>query len=317
MIVTASAHEAALDELTRQLDSAGMPESVGIHGPNAMAWQVNSEIINFLGAGRAILLQLAHPYVAYAIAEHSVTLDDARGRFQRTFENIYQMCFGNRDQAMQSARQVYRVHTRVHGIIAEDAGRYRRGHRYHALESEALLWVHATLIDTAMRVHAASGLSMSSDQRERFYQDSKRFALLFGLAEQVPADLDAFDRYVADRLAGDGLAVTTPAREIASFVLKAPSPALAPAFHLYRSITASLLPTHLARAYDLPCSPADLRRARLALASFTVLRRLLPDGLRLMPEAVSAEARLGLREKSRLSQLVERGMQRSLEMWSS
>src|SRR3712207_7704222 len=39
----------------------------------------------FLGAGRALLLQLAHPWVAAGISQHSTTLADPIGRFHRTF----------------------------------------------------------------------------------------------------------------------------------------------------------------------------------------------------------------------------------------
>ena len=37
----------------------------GVFGPDSAAWRVNGEaVIVFLGAGRALLLQLAHPWVA-------------------------------------------------------------------------------------------------------------------------------------------------------------------------------------------------------------------------------------------------------------
>ena len=152
MIVTASVHERALAGLVAQLDEAGLSESAGIHGPDSPMWQMNAQLSNFLGAGRAMLLQLAHPYVAYAIAEHSTTLSDVRGRFQATFENVFGMTFGSRSQALASARRVHRVHARIHGKIPVTAGRFAAGHRYHANDSDALLWVHATLIGTALRI---------------------------------------------------------------------------------------------------------------------------------------------------------------------
>ena len=43
------------------------------------------QIEGVLGAGRALLLQLAHPYVAAAIAEHSRALADPIGRFHRSY----------------------------------------------------------------------------------------------------------------------------------------------------------------------------------------------------------------------------------------
>jgi uncharacterized protein (DUF2236 family) len=36
----------------------------GVYGPASVTWRVNREAAIFLGAGRALLLQLAHPWVA-------------------------------------------------------------------------------------------------------------------------------------------------------------------------------------------------------------------------------------------------------------
>jgi uncharacterized protein (DUF2236 family) len=52
----------------------------GLFGPASVTWRVDREAAIFLGAGRALLLQLAHPWVAAAIAEHSRTFTDPIGR---------------------------------------------------------------------------------------------------------------------------------------------------------------------------------------------------------------------------------------------
>ena len=49
-------------------EAAGPVE--GIFGPASVTWRIDREAVLFLGAGRALLLQLAHPWVAAAIAEH-------------------------------------------------------------------------------------------------------------------------------------------------------------------------------------------------------------------------------------------------------
>lgn len=127
MIVTRSVHEEALERLVRQLDELGLDGSAGIHGPQSVFWRFSATLINFWGAGRAILLQLAPPYVAYAIAEHSTTSTDVRGRFRATFENVFQMTFGTREQALRGARKVHAVHAMSNGVIPETAGRFPAG----------------------------------------------------------------------------------------------------------------------------------------------------------------------------------------------
>ena len=80
--------EAALDQV--RADAAGPVP--GVFGPASVTWQIDREAVIFLGAGRALLLQLAHPWVAAAIAEHSRTLADPIGRFHRTFDIVLPWC---------------------------------------------------------------------------------------------------------------------------------------------------------------------------------------------------------------------------------
>ena len=71
-------------ELTIVCDAA-VESCAGVFGPSSMMWHIDKEAAIFLGAGRALLLQLAHPWIAAAIAQHSQTLADPIGRFHRTF----------------------------------------------------------------------------------------------------------------------------------------------------------------------------------------------------------------------------------------
>src|SRR5271163_111342 len=123
--------------------------SAGVFGPSSMMWRIDKEAAIFLGAGRALLLQLAHPWIAAAIAQHSRTLADPIGRFHRTFNSMFTMVFGTTDQALAAARRLHRRHARVSGTLAEAAGPFAAGSRYEANDVSALRWVHATLIDTA------------------------------------------------------------------------------------------------------------------------------------------------------------------------
>src|SRR2546422_6489442 len=43
----------------------------GLFGPESVVWRVNREAVALLGGGRALLLQIAHPLVAAAVAAHS------------------------------------------------------------------------------------------------------------------------------------------------------------------------------------------------------------------------------------------------------
>src|ERR1019366_368479 len=82
----------------------------GVFGPDSATWRVNREAAIFLGAGRALLLQLAHPWVANAVAEHSQVFADPIGRFHRTFRVMFAMDFGTLDQALAAARRLHWRH---------------------------------------------------------------------------------------------------------------------------------------------------------------------------------------------------------------
>src|SRR5437899_13102561 len=99
----------------------------GIFGPDSLTWRVDREAAVFLGAGRALLLQLAHPWVAAAISEHSRTFADPVGRFHRTFDVVFTMVFGSLDQALAAARHLHQRHATIVGLLPEAIGPFDKG----------------------------------------------------------------------------------------------------------------------------------------------------------------------------------------------
>src|ERR1700760_2817784 len=87
---------ANIEGLLSQLEELPGQPRCGFFGPDSVTWHVNRECGIFLGAGRAALLQLAHPWVAASLAHHSNLLNDAIGRFHSTFQVVYTMLFGSR-----------------------------------------------------------------------------------------------------------------------------------------------------------------------------------------------------------------------------
>lgn len=267
----------------------------GLYGPGSASWEVNREVIQLWGGGRAILMQLAHPYVAHGVDQHSQTRTDARGRFQRTFAAVFAMAFGDLDGAFRAARRVHAIHARVRGEIGEDVGRFARGDRYQANDDGALLWVHATLVDTSIVVREALFGAMTPGLRERFYQEQKRFAYLFGVPPAlVPADHAAFRAYMDTMLASGDIAVGRPARELAGFVLAAPHPALGPVMDWYTLMTTGLLPASLRAGYGLRFGRVERALYRASLGGMRPVVRGLPRRLRYFPAYLEAEARLGV-----------------------
>jgi uncharacterized protein (DUF2236 family) len=62
-----------LERALARLEASVRDPRAGVFGPGSRVWTLNREAVIFLGGGRAALLQLAHPVVAQAVADHSRT----------------------------------------------------------------------------------------------------------------------------------------------------------------------------------------------------------------------------------------------------
>ena len=272
----------------------GAPETDGLHGPSSMTWRLGRESILFLGGFRAALLQLAHPYVAHAVNEHSQTRTDPIGRFERTFRHVYAIVFGDLAHARSASERVRRIHERVEGTIDEHVGAFAPGDPYLANDATALLWVHATLIDTAVQVYDAVVAPLDYEARDAYWRESKPFARLFGVpASSLPDSWGDFQAWFQGMLEGDVIQVGRPAREIARFLLTPPRPSAAPLMSWLRTMTTGLMPESLRAPFGLSFGQRD---ALLYRVSLHVLRRTyphLPRRLRDVPAYVEAKKRLG------------------------
>ncbi len=289
MIVT----QEAFDERLRAAEAAAESPAAGLFGPGTLTWQVARESIVFLGAGRAALLQLSHPYVAHAIDQHSSTRSDPIGRFNRTFLYVYGMIFGDLDHAIGSSRRVRAIHDDVHGPIREDVGRFQAGHRYRAHDPGALLWVWATLLETSVMTYEIGVGPLSPAEKDEVHAQMKRFAWLFGLDDSVlHRDYRAFSAYCEEMRASDTLAVGRPAREIGDFLFTAARPSARPLMRWYRIMTAGMLSPRLREQWGFSFTRAEQAIHAGSLALIRQSYHRLPGRLRYVPAYFEAQRRL-------------------------
>ena len=278
-------------ELNRVRAAAVGPTS-GVFGPQSLTWLVDREAAIFLGAGRALLLQLAHPWVATAIAQHSDALADPFGRFHRTFGVVFSMIFGSLDQSLSTARRLHRLHATITGRLPSAAGPFRVGSPYNANAIPALRWVHATLVETALLSYELLLPPLTREQRERYYDEGKLFAALFGIpSESLPRDWAAFSAYTAAMMQSDTLTVTPQARTIGRQLVAGGNTWL-PIPGSYQALTAALLPTRLREAFGFSFGAVEEEAARQLIAWLRRIYPLLPDRLRYVGPYQEAQARL-------------------------
>jgi uncharacterized protein (DUF2236 family) len=270
-------------DLERELEWArhkAADARAGLFGPASVTWRVDREAMIFLGAGRALLLQLAHPWVAAAITQHSRTLADPIGRFHRTFGYVFTMVFGTLGQALAAAQALHRRHAMITGVLPECAGPFPAGSPYKANDVAALCWVYATLIDSALIAYQLLRPPLSNREREQYYAESRLLAALFGIPQRLlPQSWAGFADYVAEMVGSDILVVSDPARRIAAELFSgAGTGCRIPRW--YRALTARQMPPPLRQDFGLPYGPSEHRTAERALGVLRQIHSLTPAALR-------------------------------------
>jgi uncharacterized protein (DUF2236 family) len=149
------------------------------------------------------------------------------------------------------------------------------------------------LVDSALTTYDRFVRPLSTQEKEHYYEEMKEFGALFGIPrDRMPPSLSDFHAYMNQTIGGE-LAVGETARSLAREILRPRPLLLRPGAPLQSFITAGLLPVCLRDAYELKWN--DTREERLRLLSRIVRRtlRLLPDSLRVVPQARKSEKRLG------------------------
>ncbi|MCG8671251.1 MAG: DUF2236 domain-containing protein [Pseudomonadales bacterium] len=265
----------------------------GIFGPDSMFWKIGRYSTAFLGAGRAALLQNAHPWVANAIKQHSRTMDDPMSRFRGTFTNVFKMVYGSLDQVIDSSLRVHQIHTHISGEIEEDSGAFKKGSHYQANEANAMIWVHATLWETSVKMYELIIGELTAAEKEAYYQETKMFAYLFGIPESsLPPNWNEFLEYNESMWNSDELMVKDASREISSFLFTFSRP-LTPVLNRYEIFTSMVMPERLREQYGM--SPATEKNIQIYETYVKRIKQAfpyLPKHARYLPPYMEAQRRL-------------------------
>jgi uncharacterized protein (DUF2236 family) len=267
------------------------PGDPGLFGPASVAWRLDREAMLLLGAGpRALLLQIAHPSVAAGVAEHSDFRADPWRRLDGTLRSYLRIVYGSTPVARAEIRRLNALHRGI------------RGAGYAARDPDLSLWVHATLVDSTLAAYRAWLAPLEPGAAERFYAEMRPVGAAFGVPDATnPADLAAFDAYVAAQLGPDGpVHVSATARELADVILHPPLPgpfgalpvpSRAYDWALWPSL--ELLPPSVRDEYGFPRGPLRTALNAWLVAAWRAWRPLLPAGFRQMPQALAADRRVG------------------------
>jgi uncharacterized protein (DUF2236 family) len=298
----------SLDEQIERVRRKVSDPVIGLYGPDSMMWRIGRcHLASMLGSGRALLLQVAHPWVTQGVDHHSQTRTDPIGRARRTFKNVLSIVFGSLEHALAAAERVHNVHKHIYGALDYSAGGFARGEEYRANEVNALIWVHATLWDSAMRMYELVVEPVSAADKERYYEETKLFALLFGIPEgALPPDWSSFLEYNQRMWDSNQLAVTPAALDLMRFLFKPLFPGLGPLMRWMEMVTAATLPPRLRHSFELTYSDESSRQFARTVARMRRLQRVLPQHLRYSPTYFEALARIEGRRSGVLTRIATR-----------
>jgi uncharacterized protein (DUF2236 family) len=246
-------------------------EDWGWFGPDSVVRRVNGEAALILAGPRMLLMQIAHPAVALAVARHSDFPHDAWPRLRRTLDVMFRMTFGDSEEASRSAAGLAAVHARVAG-----AG-------YRALDQDLLLWVWATLVDGGLEGYRRFVGGLDPAEEDAYVAEMGVLAVASGVREgRAPATKPAFARYLAEM--ATELTVGDEARALAPAILSPPLPLpLIGARAFQRLLTVGMLPPPIRRAYGLGWSAVHRAAFEAAAPSVRLLVQATPGRLRRVP----------------------------------
>jgi uncharacterized protein (DUF2236 family) len=290
-----------------------------LYGPGSEAWRLNRESALLLGAGPlAVLLQIAHPLVAEGVAQHSTFRDDPWARLDGTLRSYLRIVYGTTTVARAEIRRLNGLHRTVAGSVSDPAAAARFGGAYTARDPELSQWVHATLVwATLVTVDRWLG-PVPRERKARFYAETLVVGRGFGVPEAIlPADLDAFEGYVAAMLGPGGpVHPSAVSRDLAAAILHPPlapvvgrgavaqrlggaAPALAGLLrHAPRSTltpllvpAVGLLPGTVRTELGLPWGTAERAIDVWLTAAWRLWRPAFPSTVRWFPQALAADQR--------------------------
>lgn len=261
--------------------------------PVDVAWTVDRELVVVAAGGRALLMQLAHPKVAAGVERFSNFKADPLRRLRSTLTTMWSIGFDDKTRAMQTLRGFAEAHDRVKGSIPNEGESLPRGTAYSAWDPELLLWVHATLVDSTLLAYETFVGPLAEWQRQQYYVDNKRLALLFGIPRGIlPDSLEAFDDYMAAMLKDGTIQVGPTALQLCGSIVHPTPLRLRLLGPLPCLVTTAMLPEALRHQYALAWDERQERCFRGFAALIRSTLPLVPGRLRLVPNARLAEREL-------------------------
>ncbi|WP_304523926.1 oxygenase MpaB family protein [Actinokineospora sp. PR83] len=163
-------------------------------GPASLTWRLMADARTALCGGRALLMQVAHPAVGAAVADHSTFRHDPWPRLWGTVNSALRLTYGGPRAHTESTR-LRTLHRDIRGVDAA-------GTRYHALDPDAYFWVHATLLDSALAAWRHFAVPLTEAEEAQVYREWRHLGRILGIPDHaMPRDHEGFRAHVEEKTA--------------------------------------------------------------------------------------------------------------------
>ncbi len=258
-----------------------------------VAAKINREGVVLLGWGRAILLQIAHPLVAAAVADYSHFNGSAGGyvrRVRRTVGGMLGITFGDPEAAQRIIDRINGIHGKIHGTLREDTGVFPAGTPYSATDPRLLRWVHITLVESMVQAYEQLVGPLTPAEKDEFCVEAADTGRRLGIADaDLPKEFVALQAAIREAYDSGEIVVGTDARALAASLLAPPlGPVAAPLFRVTTLVTVGMLPAAVREGYGFRWDARRDHAFRVVMACVKRVRWALPAMLREWPAARAA-----------------------------
>lgn len=244
--------------------------------------------VNLLYGQRVLVIGALQPLTFIGTAQSSTACEMFYKRLTHTAEMFDAVFFGTREDADRALAITRRLHERVSGRIAEQAGPYAAGTPYSALDPELMTWVVAPMFDSAQTLYETLVRPLSAGERDQLYREYLTFGELFGMPrDTLPATYDGFRDWWPAALADDRMFLTDRARSAGLTVLlhtPVPRP-LKPVAWAAGFLIRGTLPPIVRQKYGIGWGRGQQAAFDATTRMMRGFKRIVPSGLRRGPSA--------------------------------
>jgi len=209
---------------------------------------------------------------------------------------MFGMIFGTDKDAIRSAKTVRSLHSKVHGVVGEDVGIFKKDSTYDAVHAHAMLWVHFTLIDSMFLAYEMLVENIPEIEKTNYILESNKLASqMFGIpGSLLPQSFNKFQKINNAITKTQVIDVGEQARSINEFVWTAPSNLYAPVFSLVKWLTTLMVPRKIAVGfYGRAPTSVEYFLGSLYFGQIRFVYRLLPGSFRYLSAYMKMRHRKG------------------------